>query len=451
MLSDIVNVQISRETVSVSRAGFSTILILGPNCNFNARTQAIADLASAALVLTGGASSPEYKAIQAAFSQSPRVPSIKLGNQKSNKIITDNAGTYTAGSMSLKVNGTTITQTYSSTKDGTLTALAAQIAAHAAVDTAVYDNTGHTITITPNAGYLVSVTSIDLSGITGTMATVLSSATSTESITDCLNAIKLYDNDWYGLIIESRAEADILLGAAWAESNEKIFAWALADSEVVDSTYAGDTGSVAKQVKDLGYARTISIYDPLAATTYPDAALLGKLFPLDPGSYTAKFKTLSGVAVAPLTPTQETNARSKNCNTYLLIGGINMFQEGVVAEGEYIDVIIFIDWLDAEMTADVFQFLASRPKVPYTSAGIKGVESIMQKRLQIGMDRGGISPLEYDTTEKTRQIGGFYTSVPNLGSVSTADKTSRTLNDVKFTAFLAGAIHAINIEGIVTV
>jgi len=449
MLSDIVNVQISRETLSVSRAGFSTIMILGPNCNFTTRTMSIADLASAALVLTGGVLSPEYLAIQAAFSQSPRVPSVKLGNQTSNKIITDNAGTYTAGSILVTINGTIFTQVYSATKAGTLGALAVQIAAHVAVDTCTYNDGEHTITIVPNAGYLLSVTDITLTGITGTMTMALSSVTPTESITTCLNAIKLYDNDWYGLIITSRAENDILLAAAWAETETKIFAYALADSEIITATYAGDTGSVPKQVKDLGYARTISIYHQSATTTYIDAALLGKIFPLDPGSYTAMFKTLSGVTISPLTSTQETNAKAKNCNVYELIGGVNMFLEGKVAEGEFIDIIVFIDWLDSEMTADVFAFLASLSKVPYTSAGIGGVESIVSKRLKIGQNRGGISPLEYDSLKV--QIGGYYTTIPKLADVPTADKTSRTLNNVTFVAFLAGAIHATNINGVVTV
>jgi hypothetical protein len=450
MLSDIVNVQISRESSQVSRAGFNTILILGPNCNFSTRTQIVTSLAEAALALTGGSVTPEYKAVQAAFSQNPRVPSVKLGNQKSNKVITDNAGTYTAGSILVTVNGTVYTQTYSATKAGTLGALATQIAAHAAVDTCTYDDSGHTITIVPNTGYLILVSSINISGITGTMTMALSSAASTEAIDDALDAITLYDKDWYGLVITSRTESDILLAAAWAEVEAKIFAYALADAEILDTTLAADTGSMPKVIKNLGAARTISMYNQLAATTYPEAALLGRIFPLDPGSYTVKFKTLSDVTVSELTPTQEANAKAKNCNVYELIGGVNMCLEGVVAEGEYIDVIIFIDWLDQTMTEDVFAFLKSQNKVPYTNAGIRGVESIVQKRLQIGQNRGGISPKEFDSDTK-EQIGGYYTSVPDLADVSAEDKASRTLNDVDFTAFLAGAIHAVNIIGTVTV
>jgi hypothetical protein len=411
--------------------------------------QLFSDLTSIAAAVIGGTNSPEYKAAQAAFGQSPRVSQVAIGNLKSNKVITDNAGTYTAGSILVTVNGHVITQTYSTDKDGTLTALAAQIAALAEIDTCAYSSGSHTITIAPNAGYLVTVSAITLTGITGTM-TMATTSTEAEDWDDALTAIKIYNStSWYGIVAVTRDEGDVADIAAWAEANEKLYITASADTEVVSTTLSGDTGSIAKVLNALGYARTSLIYHPDAATTYPDAGFMGRILPLEPGSYTAMFKNLAGISVVSMTTDQENNAREKFVNIYEEIGGKSITRDGVVVGEEYIDVIISIDWLDARMTEDVYQLLTSQLKVPFTDAGISAVDSVVKKRLQIAQNRGMISPTAYD--ENNVQIGGFVTSVPKLADISSVDRAARHLNGVTFTAWLAGAIHAVVINGVVTI
>lgn len=445
-LADIVNVQITRETKGVTRAGFGTALILGPNANFNARVQYFTDLSAVDDVLAGGTAAPEYLAVQDAFAQLPRVTRIAIGHIRGTKTLTDDAGTYTAGNAEVTVNGTLVDEPYDTDKDTTLTNLAASIQALADVLTAVYSSVAHTIVITPATDKLLAV-SFDLSGITGTMTWALS-ATGTETITDALNNIKTEDNDWYGLNLVSRTKQDQLDAAAWAESNEKICVVASAEADIIDTTDAADTTSIAAQLKAAGYARTACVYHSQAASEYADAALLGKILPYDPGTYTAMFKTLASITVDVLTETQTSNARDKNCNVYEQIGGVNIVREGKVAEGEFIDVIIFIDWLDARITEAVYALLAKSLKVPYTEDGIAAVKSEIGAPLQVGQNRGGISPTEYDADNN--QIGGFVIVIPALAGISSADKTARLLQDVEFTAWLAGAIHAVTIDGVVT-
>ena len=48
--------------------------------------------------------------------------------------------------------------------------------------------------------------------------------------------------------------------------------------------------------------------------------------------------------------------------------------------GEFIDIMIGIDWLQSTMTADVFTFLAGLPKVPFTDGGLQGLKAIIAKR-----------------------------------------------------------------------
>lgn len=354
-LQDIVNISITRQTVSVSRVGFGVALIVGPNAPFTPdRIRYFAELSE---MVTAGYTTTdnEYLAAAKVFSQNPRPVRIATGR-------------------------------------------------------------------------------IDIGDTT---------------ITDTLNAIKDADNDWYGIVDTEHVKATQLLVAAWAEANKKIYFAGSQEADIVDTTDAADTTSLAAQFKAATYARSSCLYLTAADTLYPDAALFGKLLPKDPGSYTAKFKTLAGITVDALTDTQIKNGTDKFANVYTTIGGVNIIQNGTVAANEWIDNIIFIDWLEARIIESVYGGLVNNDKIPFTDAGIAAIQSLITEPLELGQTRGGISPLAKDS--EGNQIGGFVVTVPKLEDVPTADRIARNLPDVKFTAWLAGAIQSTRINGIVTV
>jgi len=167
--------------------------------------------------------------------------------------------------------------------------------------------------------------------------------------------------------------------------------------------------------------------------------MFGVILPLDPGSYTAALKDLVGITKNDITPTQRTNILAKNANMYSEVGGVGITEFGTVGEGEYIDIIILVDWLDARITEGVFSLLTRLPKVPYTDGGIAGIEAEITKVLQLGQALGGIA------TDPQ-----FTVTVPLASEVSQGDKAARVLNGVSFVATLTGAIHATNITGTVT-
>jgi hypothetical protein len=440
-LSNIINVTLTRETRTVSQVGFGTILILGPDLNVAQRTARYTSLTALALEVVGGVDSLEYKAAAAILSQSPRVTSFVVGYQSGDKVLTDDDGTYTAGDSKVMVNGDLITQSFSVDKDTTLTALAAQIQAHAAVATAVYSSVTHTITITPNTDYLLSI-DFDLSGITGTMTWTLSSS-ALETMVEALTAIRLYDDDWYGTVITDRTQGVVEAVAAWAEANGKVFATASADADIVDVAPASDTTSVAATLKAAGYDRTVVFYDPNAATAFMDAAALGKVFPHHPGSWTLKFKTLNSITRTILSETQSYNARNKNCHTYETTGGVNILAEGKSASGEFFDVIVFCDWLVARVQESVYSIFVKQLKVPFDEGGINAVRSAAEPPFAEGVVYQGLRPLSYDSNDQ--QNGGYYFIVPAFEDISSEDLGNRTLDDMEAIGFLAGAIHNVAI------
>ena len=107
-------------------------------------------------------------------------------------------------------------------------------------------------------------------------------------------------------------------------------------------------------------------------------------------------------------------------------------------------MIRFRDWLKAEMQINVFNALKTNRKVPYTDAGIGLIEGKMEETLLKGQTIGGIAGNEYD---EENLIPGFTVTVPRATSLTEAERKSRKLPGCRFTARLAGAIHATEIEG----
>lgn len=268
------------------------------------------------------------------------------------------------------------------------------------------------------------------------------------NLTASLNAINDEQSDWYGLVIVSRTTADQEEAADWVEANEKIFGAGSADANIINQADGVDTTSIAYYLKANTLARSFAAYNAGAATAYIEGAALGKVLPFDPGTYTLKFKSLATITVDSLTPTQSGNATDKFANVYEEIGGKNIFREGKVGADEFIDTIIFIDWLKARIQESIYGLLTRLPKVPYTQVGIDAVGAALETPLKVGQNRGGISPTVYD--DDGNQVGGYIITLPRIQDVPFADKAARFLDNVKFTAYLSGAIHAVKVNGIVT-
>ena len=119
-----------------------------------------------------------------------------------------------------------------------------------------------------------------------------------------------------------------------------------------------------------------------------------------------------------------------------------------MVSGEWIDVIRFRDWLKTDMQTRVFNILKGNRKVPFTDPGIGLIEGAMEKSLKEGQDMGGIAPSEYDSDDNL--VPGYQVSVPRASDLTEAQRKSRKLPGCKYSARLAGAIHAVNIQGFLT-
>lgn len=253
-----------------------------------------------------------------------------------------------------------------------------------------------------------------------------------------LNAIQNENNEWYGLVVDQAMVADFDDIAAWVESAKKFAIFWTTDADTPDATKSTDLASVLKAA---GYERSAVIYhvQPSTGADYPDAAWMGEGFPYDPGTSTWAYKTLRGVTSDKLTGNQETALKNKNCNYYMVVGGVAITQEGKVASGEWIDIIIGTDWIEARLRESVYSALVNNRKLPYDDSGITVVEGLVKGVLKDAAAKG---ILQEDSIQVT---------VPKYADIPQADKIARHLPDVKFTALYQGAIHRVTINGTISV
>ena len=248
--------------------------------------------------------------------------------------------------------------------------------------------------------------------------------------TEALTAIEAIDDDWYGLILESRVQADVEeVAQNFIESRIKQFFALTSDADVKN----GVASNVLENLNAAALDRT-SVWYSDDTDNHLASAVVGLQLPKDPGSTNWAHKTVSGPAFDALTPTQQNNIESDNGNQYIRVAGINTTQFGQVVSGEYIDVIRGADFLQARIQELVFFELINSEKIPYTNDGIAQIENRLREALDLGVNNQIINP-------------DFTITVPDVADISVLDKGNRFLPDVEFQATLTGAINKVQIRG----
>jgi hypothetical protein len=262
--------------------------------------------------------------------------------------------------------------------------------------------------------------------------------------TATLNKIKEQNNDWYGISVGARMMAHQQECAQWIQANEKIGGLCSGDSTITDE----ETGDIAAWAKLNNLDRVFVLFHPDAKLAdasvdaispidpIPEVGLFGKMLTYKPGEATWKFKELQNIPTYELTQGQVKNVETKNANWYMTTGSVPMTSNGQVASGEYIDIIVGLDWLKARIQNLVFTALINVPKVPFTDEGVQMVVSPLKAALEEAKTNGLLASYEI--------------IFPAVADVSITDKGKRFLPNVDFSGVLAGAIHATKINGVVT-
>lgn len=253
-----------------------------------------------------------------------------------------------------------------------------------------------------------------------------------------LNAIANENNDWYGIVVDQALVSSFADVASWVETAKKFAIFWITDVNAYDPSKSTDLASVLK-LANRNRSAVVWHATPAGGADYPDAAWMGEGFPYEPGTSTWAYKTLNGVTPDTLLASQETALKNKNCNYYTTVGGVSITQEGKVASGEYIDIIIGTDWIEARLREAVYSALVNNRKIPYDDTGIAMIEGLVKGVLNEAASKGIL------------QADSIAVTVPKYADIPQADKLARKLPDVKFSALYQGAIHSVTINGTISV
>lgn len=425
-LTDIIEINISRETAAVAQTNFNVPLFISSHTNFVERARVYSTLDAVAVDFA--TTETAYIAAQRLFGQELRPANIVIGRRQ-------------VPGATISVGTVTVGQTYTMTISGQLFSYTA-VTADTAIDIATgldaaYAVTPITgITVTDNLdGTLTVASTVDWSLKVSTGLTKASQP-ATESWADTVTAVSNANDTWYAITIESHVTNDVLAVAGVIEAKKKIFGTSSQATDIKTNV----TTDLFSQLQALGYQRTFGLWSATADTQFPECAWIGYQLQEQPGSNTWAYKSLSGVTVSTLSDTESPNIKTKAGSTYETVGGVASTIGAKMFGGEWIDVMVFVDWLEARMTERLWFRMRNSKKIPYTAAGATMIEAEIRAQLNDGIRVGGLADSPAPTV-----------NVPDVLAVSPNLRAQRIFEGITFEARLAGAIHFVKIAGTVTV
>lgn len=425
-VDSIISVNITRNTTAVDRASFNIPMFLADFTVFSERAREYSSLTAVAADFPS--THNVYKAAQMVFGQQVKPPKLIVGRRQVNSVTGSVATVANSTLYSVTINGVV----YSYMSDASATAL--EIVA--GLDTAVGALAGINFTDNLDGTFTVGVSTPGTAwSIKASSNLTLTNVAPTETWVDALTAVELANSQWYVMGCESHVQADVVALAAAIEAKYKLFFTSTSDAACKTS----GTTDVMAVLNTAGYART-SVLWSAEASKYPEMGWVGGQIVSTPGSNTWKFKSIAGIAYDTMSETETNNIKLKKGNTYERIGGVNIATEGTTAVGEFIDVMVLVDWMRARMQERVYFRLVNTAKLPYTRQGTAVIETEIRAVLEEAVANGGIA----SNPRYTVTVPDTVTAEPNLRAL-------RTLPDIKFEARLAGAIHFVSIVGNVSV
>lgn len=421
-LNDVVTVTIFDQTTAIATASFNIPMILATFTNFSERTRTYTSLQGVADDFDS--TDAVYIIASKLFGQSGVLgaipPSIVVGRRQVDEVTLTPT---VANNQTYTVTINDIDYTYTSDASAT----AAEITA--GLDTAIGAPAG--ITVTDNTGTLtIEVTTPGTAWSINVSSNLTKAIVSpTETYVEALDAVDDENDTWYALTLDSHDPAVVEDISDAIQAREKIF-----------GTSSADPAAPTTATTDIGYIldaknnnRTFGVYLPTADTEYPEAAWIGSQLAVTPGANDWDFKRANGVTRSVLSSTQKTNLNNKNWNFYTRKAGVDIFQNGDMFGGAYIDVTIGKDWLKARIQEGVFFRLINTLKIPFTDAGFLMIENELRAVMSLAQNNGLVD-------------AGWRIETPPVLSVPETLRAQRAAGVFVIRARLQGSVRSVDIN-----
>jgi hypothetical protein len=447
-ISDIAQVTISLETVQITEDGFGTPMVADYHTVFPERIRFYSrpsELISDGFAVTSAA----YKAAAAIASQSPRPAQFAIGRRSAASDLeidvtptAANSRVYTLFVHTNNASNADAVAQISFTSDSTATvaeitaglaaATAAALTAAGVSGITVTDNTTKVTVKASVAGRYFSVRVNDPALMT------IAQVNADPGLSADLAAIQAENPSFYGVLITSNSDAEILAGATFAEANNKLFFAQSQNTDNISATVNLAGTDIANELRAATRLRTALLFHE-RPHEFASAAWMGRFFGRAPGKINAANKNLAGVSMSPLSATSITNLTNKNANFYVEYGGTGRTRLGKVSGNEWIDFIRDRDWLKTRMETETARPILASDKLPFTDGGIAVVAGAVRATLNEAADAGFL----------VRE--SIVVDAPLASEVSPSNKAARILATITWSAQAQGAINVAVISGTVTV
>lgn len=478
-VSRYVSVQISLTTPGVTSEAINTGLIVGssPVIDVTERMRQYADINEVAQQFP--ATSPEYLAADAWFSQNPRPSNLMLGRWVKTaapaqlvggalalaeqnialwQAITAGSFQITTAAQAFQITGLSFAgaanlNAVASTINTALAAAGASCAWNGAQFVFTTVATGAAASI----GYLAPATppiGTDISArLKGTQATAdhLAQGAAPETALSAVQAIDaLYSSQFYGLVVPEGSDSDQEQIAAYVEACDPphYFGVTTQDTTSLDPAHTTD---LAATLAGLGYNKTAVQYStssPYAVCSYL-ARILTTQWTGENTAITLMYKQEPGIEIEPLSSQNADALEGKSCNVYTgVANGAQIIEYGTSSSGEFTDTIIGADALALDVQAALFNSLYTTPtKVPQTDPGmsilVTAASAVCAR--YVGNDYlapGVWNAPGFGTIKQGDTLPlGFYVYAPSIALQDEADRAARQAPLITIACKCAGAIH----------
>lgn len=448
--SDYVSVVVSvSNSLSPTKQAFGVPLIAGFHTH---NTDRVRFYTSAAAMVADGflTTEPTYLAAQRMFSAKNGPLQIGVGRRSNAplQVLTLTCTSVTAGDV------------YSATfvgSDGVAHALTLVSTGVPATDVATI-NTAVTAFAIPGCTATHSTTILTLTQTASHMVDVqgwctflqLADITADPGITaDIAAIIASAPSSWYALVLDSNSLAEAHAAATAIEATGVGGKFLFTNTSDFGATQVGTTTDIFSVLKASSYNKTFCVYSGKQLLSYAGAAACAYALPQNPGSYDLAYAQLPGVIAdddTSLTQTQKAVLNSaststpgtggKNGNYYKTVSGLNILFPGVAGGGQWVDITIGIDWLQATIQADVLAALVGSPKIAYTDAGIGLLADVLERDMNLAA-----SPAYGLLVDGTIVI-----TKPRAAAVSVTDRANRNLPGLAGAARLSGGVNTVGVN-----
>jgi hypothetical protein len=273
------------------------------------------------------------------------------------------------------------------------------------------------------------------------------------TLAEDLTAIQAEDSDFYGLIVaDAQSAAQIEKVAAWAETQTLVYVAHCWDA----ACELDGEDDILSTLRDEGYQRSKGFYSRANHGAFPDAAILGRIFPIfDQGPLTPDwdYKALVGIvtddlstdAINILTGTPEQPFSGKNAMLYVELratganAGTGITWGGQTPGSDWIDATMAIDFSTAEVQAAAIQPRLTMPRVPFTEEGADLARGCVRAALL------KCSRAPYQIFDEATLI----VEATPVAEIDAATRQTRYYTAVTYDARLTGAMRGLRVNGTV--